>query len=237
VAISTQDADLLSDQLKNNPKVKISLFVSTRQVEKVQSYNLIADFKGTQHPEEYILIGAHVDSWYNTCGAHDDGAGCVQTIEIIRILRELNYKTQRSIRVVLFMDEELFQSGANAYAEYTQKNNVKHYAAIESDAGGFAPKTISVDAPDAVIAKLVNFTDLLKPYGLYSIIKGHTDVDIERLKPFGVPLIGNKPQNQRYFDYHHCGNDTFDKVNFRELQLSTTTLAGLVYLIDKYGIK
>lgn len=236
VALSAQDADLLSKKLKEGRNLKLKLNVDVEKVEKVTTYNLIADFKGAEKPDEYILIGAHIDSWYNTSGAHDDGAGCVQVVDIIRIFRDLNYQNKRSVRVVLFMDEELFQTGADAYAFYSKENKIKYCAAIESDAGGFSPRSFAIDGSESVFSKISSFQLLLKPYGIYYIYKGGTDVDIERLKQFNVPLIGNKPDVQRYFDYHHSSSDTFDKVNFRELQLGTCTLAGLVYLIDKYGL-
>jgi hypothetical protein len=236
-AISTQDAEFISQQLQKKVPLKFKLYINTESVDKITTYNLIADIKGTEKPDEYILLGAHIDSWYNTCGAHDDGSGCVQMVDVIRILKGINYKNKHSIRLVLFMDEELFQSGADHYAVYSENKKLKYLAALESDAGGFAPRGIAVDASDSVVNKLKTYISLLEPYGLYDIHKGSTDVDIERLKRFNVPLIGTKPNSQRYFDFHHNSSDTFDKVNFRELQFGTSTIAGLVYLIDTYGIK
>jgi carboxypeptidase Q len=235
VAVSTLDAEYLSRQLQENPHVQLHLTVKTSQIEKTVSYNLIADFRGKRFPDEYILAGAHVDTWYNTCGAHDDGAGCVQILEMARLFKRTNYQFNRSFRLVFFMDEELFQSGGASYASYTMDNHLKHYAALETDAGGSAPEFITVDTNDSIFNKISSFENLLAPYGLNKIKKGHSGVDIQPLKKFNVTLMGNNPQNQRYFDYHHCSNDTYNQVNYRELQMSVITMAGLLYLIDKNG--
>jgi uncharacterized radical SAM superfamily protein len=232
-ALSTYDCELLHSALKVNSALKISMDVQTRDINECTSYNIIADIKGSEFPDKYILIGAHIDTWYNTSGAHDDGAGCVQVLEIMRIMKELGYKNKCTFRFVFFMDEELFQTGAKAYSAYTSENKLQHIAAIETDAGGFAPRAFAVDAPDSIVNHLQSFIPLFKPYGLYSIYAGGTDADIQPLKKFNVPLIGNKPLSQRYFDIHHSGFDTFNQVNFREMQMATTTMVGLMYLLDK----
>ena len=237
VALSTYDAELLSSKLKTNSSLKLKLSVETKAIDDTKTYNIVADIKGSQFPDKYILIGAHIDSWYNCQGAHDDGAGCSQIIDIMRIMKELGYKNKYTFRFVLFMDEELSQTGCKVYANYTETNKIDHIAAIETDAGGFAPRTFAIDASDAALQQFRSFIPLLQPYGIFSMYAGDTDVDIDPLKKFNVPLIGVKPNMQRYFDFHHSGFDTFDKVNFRELQLSTTTLAAMMYLIDNYRIK
>lgn len=232
-ALSTYDCELLHGALKNNSALKLSIDIKANDINECISYNVVADIRGNEFPDKYILIGAHIDTWYNTQGAHDDGAGCVQVLEIMRVMKALGYKNRCTFRFVFFMDEELYQSGANAYGLYTGENKLQHIAAIETDAGGFAPRAFAVEAPDSFVTFLQTFIPFFKPYGLYSIYAGGTDTDIQPLKKFNVPLIGNKPLSQRYFDIHHSGFDTFDKVNFREMQMGTTTMAALMYLLDK----
>jgi hypothetical protein len=236
VAISTRDAELLGNKLKIAPDLKVKLTVNCKQYKPAESYNVIGEIKGQKMPDEIILIGAHIDAWYNTPGAHDDGAGCVQVVDVLRIFRELNVQPKRTIRVILFMDEEMKQTGAEEYAALTEKMNYRHYVAIESDRGGHTPRGFSIDADSSVINNIIRFKKYLEPYKVSDFNKGYGGVDIKRLKKYNVPLIGFYPDGQRYFDYHHSANDSFDKVHQRELQLGTASIASLVYLIDKYGI-
>ncbi len=236
VAVSTQDAEVLSSQLKKKPDLTVKLTVNCKQHKPADSYNVIGEIKGEKKPEEIILIGAHIDAWYNTPGAHDDGAGCVHVTDVLRIFKELKIKLKRTVRVVLFMDEEMEQTGADEYAALTEKLNIKHLVAIESDGGGHTPRGFSIDADSSTINTISAFRKYFKPYKASDFSKGYGGVDIKRLKKFGVPLIGLRTDNQRYFNYHHSKNDTFDKVNHRELQLGSASIASLVYLIDKYGI-
>jgi carboxypeptidase Q len=250
MAISTNDADTLSLELKKEPDLKIFLrMVNSEQLEAI-SYNVIAEIRGSEYPGEIIVFGGHLDAWDNGQGAHDDGTGVVQTIEVLRLFKKLGVKPKRTIRVIAFMDEEMDQRGAKAYADYaigrshspvpSSKFRVAraetHIAAIEADRGGTTPFGFSIDATDETVNKIQNWKSLLFPYGLYSFEKGGSGVDIRDLKPLGTALIALVTDSQRYFDYHHSPNDTFDKVNQRELQLGSFSIAALVYLIDTYGL-
>ncbi len=235
VAISTLDADLLSRYLAEEPGLKLKMRVSAYDT-IIESWNLIADIRGKEKPDEIILIGGHIDAWFNTEGAHDDGAGCVQAMDVLRIFKETGMENKRTIRAVMFMDEELYQSGGDAYARYSSENGLNHILAIESDAGAFMPIGMTFDAPAAVIKNLQEYHDLLKPYGGGFLKKGYGGVDIRPLKDLGVPLSGLNTSRQRYYDYHHCKSDTLGAVNRREMQMGTTLLSGLVYLVDKYGL-
>ena len=156
--------------------------------------------------------------------------------DVLRVFKELNIENKRSIRVIMYMDEELFQSGGKAYADYSEKNRVINYLAIEADAGGFSPEGFTIDANDSILQKLISYEDMLKPYGICYIKKGGTGVDIGPLKQFNVPLVGYRTNTQRYMDLHHSANDTFDKVHIRELQLGSGLISSLVYLIDQQGL-
>ena len=235
IAVSTNDAEKLSKALKTNPQLKVNIKVDAEDI-VTNTYNLIADLKGSEKPDEYIVVGGHIDSWHNTQGAHDDGVGCLQSTEVLRLFKEIGIKNKRSIRVVLFMDEELYQSGGNAYADYTRENKIKNYFALESDAGGFTPRFFTIDADQSIVTKIQEYHHFLEPYGIERLISGGSGVDIGPLKEFGVPLSGYRSDWQRYFDMHHCANDTFDKVNFREMQLGSAAMASLIYLIDQFDL-
>lgn len=235
-AISTIDANLLSEALANDKHLKVKMVINAEYFDEIHTYNLIADIKGSEFPDEYIIVAGHIDSWFNSPGAHDDGVGCVQAADVLRIFKELGINNRRSIRAIMYMDEELFQSGGNAYLTYSQNNNIKNYFALEADAGGFTPEGFSVDASDSIVALVSSYQELLEPYGIHYIKKGGSGVDIGPLKQMGVPLMGYRTDPQRYMDLHHSAYDTFDKVHIRELQLGSGNMAAIVYLIDKYGL-
>ena len=234
LSVSTNDADNLSRWLRSDPDLNVFLKTSCSELPEITSHNIIGEIRGTEHPEEVIAFGGHLDCWDICQGANDDGTGVVQTIDVLRLYRSLNLKPKRTIRVIVYMDEEMEQRGAKAYAEAAKGR--RHIAAIEADRGGFTPWGFSIDASDEQVKKVQSWKNLLLPYGLFYFEKGGSGVDIHDLKSQGVPLFGLVPDSQRYFDYHHSVNDSFDKVNIRELQLGTAAMAALVYLIDEYGL-
>lgn len=236
-AISTADADELSRLLKIRSAGAVSFYFKQQceMLPDVLSYNVIGELRGTEKPEEIIIAGGHLDSWDNGDGAHDDGAGVVQSIEALRLFRVLNIKPKRTIRCVLFMNEENGVRGGVKYAEQAKLKNEKHIAAIESDAGGFTPRGFGVEDADAV-ARMQQWLPLLKPYSIDYIQAGHGGVDIGPLKKQGTALVGYIPDSQRYFDYHHTAIDTFDKVNKRELELGAAAISSLLYLMSEYGV-
>lgn len=236
-AISTKGAEILSKQLKNDPNLKFYMRMTSENLPEVLSYNVIGEIKGTEKPDEIIVVGGHLDSWDLGEGAHDDGTGVVQSMEVLRLFKELGIKPKRTIRAVLFMNEENGLRGGRKYAEEAKAKGEKHIAAIESDAGGFTPRGFGIDGNDAQYAKTLTWKSLLAPYGLHELTRGGGGADIGPLKGQGtVALIGFKPDSQRYFDYHHTDIDTFETVNRREMQLGAASMASLVYLISQYGL-
>ncbi len=235
LGISTNDADKLSAWLTQDPTLKLYLRTTCKELTEVRNYNIIAEIRGSERPQEIIAFGGHIDSWDIEEGAHDDGVGVMQTIEVLRLFKTLGIKPKHTIRVVVFIDEEYAQRGAAAYAAFAKENG-KHIAAIESDRGGFTPQGFSIDASDEAVKKIQGWKPLLLPYNLWSVEKGGSGVDIRDLKPFGVPLIALVTDSQRYFDYQHAAGDSFDKVHPREMQLGSAAIASLVYLIDHYGL-
>lgn len=233
-AISTNGAELLSGMLTLNPDLRFYLRQTCRQFDDVKSYNVIGEITGSERPEEVIVVGGHLDSWDLGDGAHDDGAGCVQSMEVLRLLKETGYKPKRTLRVVLFMNEENGLRGGNKYAEEAKARKEKHIFALESDAGGFTPRGFSLDGTDQQLELVRSWKPLFEPYLIHLFQKGYSGADISPLAGDEILLAGLLPDSQRYFDHHHAANDTFEHVNKRELQLGAATMASLVYLIDKY---
>lgn len=235
-AISTNGADTLSALLKNNPGINFYFKMNCKTLHDEKSYNVVAELRGTEHPEEIIVVGGHLDAWDNGDGAHDDGAGIVQSIEVIRLFKMLGIKPKRTIRAVAFMNEENGGRGGAKYAEIAKLKKEKHIAAIESDAGGFSPIGFTMDVAPEVKTKINNYERLFKPYGVHNFSLHGGGADIGPLKEQGVALFGLLPDSQRYFDYHHTAIDTFDKINKRELELGAASMASLVYLLSEYGL-
>ncbi len=236
-AISTNGADYLSRALKLMPSLKFYFNQSCKVFPDVQSYNVIGEITGTEYPNKYMVIGGHLDSWDLGDGSHDDGAGCVQSMDVLRLFKEVGYKPKHSIRVVLFMNEENGLRGGRKYAEEAQLKNEEHVFALESDAGGFTPRGFSFDTDEANMKQIESWKELFKPYLIHYFEKGGSGADIGPLKNDKIVLAGLRPDSQRYFDHHHASNDTFDAVNKRELELGAATMTSLVYLMDKYGTK
>lgn len=235
-AISTNGADYLSNALKIKPDLKFYFKMTCRTYPDVQSYNVIGEIKGTTYPNTYMVVGGHLDSWDLGDGSHDDGAGCVQSMDVLRLLKEVGYKPKHSIRVVLFMNEENGLRGGRKYAADAKLKKEKHVFALESDSGGFTPRGFSFDTDEANFKQIASWKALFEPYLIHSFTMGGSGADIGPLKEPGMVLAGLRPDSQRYFDYHHAENDTFDAVNKRELELGSATMAALVYLIDSYGV-
>lgn len=235
-AISTNDANTLSTMLALNKNTKFYFSQTCRQLDDVQSYNVIGEITGSQFPNEYIIVGGHLDSWDLGDGAHDDGAGVVQSMEVLRLFKETGIKPKRSIRVVLFMNEENGLRGALKYSEVAKQKGENHIFSLESDSGGFTPRGFSFDCNDANFNQVLGWKDLFKPYLIHYFEKGGSGADVGPLKTNFNVLAGLRPDSQRYFDYHHAANDTFDAVNKRELELGAASMASLVYLFDKYGL-
>ncbi len=235
-AISTNGANLLSKMLKENPKTQFFFKQNCETLPDAPSHNVVGEIKGSEKPDEIIVVGGHLDSWDLAEGAQDDGAGCVQSIEVLRVLKALGIKPKRTIRAVMFMNEENGLRGGTKYADLAKQNNEKHIAAVESDNGGFAPRGFGIVGTEAQISKITVYKKLLADYGLHEIGKGGGGADIGPLGQQGTLLIGFKPDSQRYFDFHHAQTDKLEAVNERELNLGAASMAALIYLIDKYGL-
>lgn len=234
-AISTNDAEILSTVLKLDPNISFYFSQKCKVFPDVRSYNVIGEIRGSEFPDEIITVGGHLDSWDLGDGAHDDGAGCVQSMEVLRLLKETGYRPKRTIRVVLFMNEENGLRGGRKYAEEAKNKGETHLFALESDAGGFTPRGFSFQCRDDQFARVEEWKSLFEPYLIHYFEQGGSGADIGPLQNGETVLAGLRPDSQRYFDHHHAANDTFEHVNKRELELGAATMAALVYLVDKYG--
>lgn len=235
-AISTKGARLLSENLKANKQVEFSFKMNCKTLPDEISYNVVGEITGSEHPNQIIVVGGHLDSWDLGDGAHDDGAGVVQSMEVLRIFKALGIKPKCTIRAVAFMNEENGGRGGEMYAELAKLNKEKHIAAIESDAGGFSPRGFSSDVKKLQKEKIKSWKPLFAPYGITSFDRNGSGADIKKLKEAGVPCFELMPDSQRYFDYHHAATDVFANVNKRELELGGAAMAALVWMIEKYGL-
>ena len=235
-AISTNSAEKLSDLLKINPDLKFLLRQQCKQFDDVLSSNVIAEIKGSEYPDEIILVGGHLDSWDIGDGSHDDGAGIVQSMDVINIFRKINYIPKRTIRVVFFMNEENGLRGAKKYFKIAKEKKLNHVFALESVAGGFSPRGFSFTCNDSNFTKIQKWKKLFEPYLIHYFERGGSGADISLLETDQNVLAGLRPDSQRYFDYHHAENDKFNAINKRELELGTFAMATLIYLFDKYGV-
>ena len=235
-AVGLRDADRLAALLEAHADLSVSLFTHGYMLPDTLAHNVIGELKGTVFPDQYITVGGHLDSWDPAEGAMDDGAGCVQSIEVLRALRAIGYKPRHTIRVVLFANEENGGRGGRKYAAAAKEAGEQHLLGLESDAGGFTPRTFSLSLSDEKLALIRPWLELLRPYGTYAFEKGGGGSDTNPLQAAVGAVVGElRPDSQRYFDYHHARTDVLENVNKRELELGTVSMAALIYLVDKYG--
>lgn len=235
VAIGNISADILEAKCKSGI-VTAQLQSECRMYDSVASYNVIGEIIGSEHPGRFITVGGHLDSWDVGEGAHDDGAGCVQSIEVIRAFKAAGIRPKNTIRAVLFMNEENGLKGGFAYADSAWSKKEQHILAIETDAGGFSPRGIGLSMPAGKQEMIRSFRKLFLPYGIYNFEDEEGGADISVLHMMGVPAAGLMPDPQRYFDVHHTHNDVFEQVNHRELKMGAIALSGFIYIVDKYGL-
>jgi hypothetical protein len=235
-AISTVHANQLSELLKKEKSVRVHLKLTPRTLPDVESANVVGEITGSEKPNEIIVVGGHLDAWDKGQGAHDDGAGCMQAIEVVNLLKNMGVKPKRTIRAVMFMNEENGVRGGKAYPVAPERKGEKHIAALESDAGGHTPRGFSVKGDSTLLQKVLTWKPLFDMLESGRINIGYAGVDIDPLVATGVPGFGLVPDNHRYFDYHHSDNDTIDKVHPRELEMGAIVETLLCWLISEEGL-
>ncbi len=231
VAIGNTTADEL-EKLLQSQKVSAKLNSNCGMKGEKRSHSVIGEITGKKD-KSVIVVGGHLDSWDIGEGAHDDGAGIVQSIEVLRTFKKLGIQNNHTIRVVCFANEENGVKGGIQYGKTAKANNEKHLFALESDAGGFAPRGISLEMDDKKRNQIKGWTNLFLPYGVYNFEGTYSGTDIYPLRDMGVPTAELVPDSQRYFDIHHTEEDTFEKVNRRELLLGAVAMTQMIYMIDK----
>ncbi len=235
-ALSTSDADMISELLHEEPDISVYLKINSSTLPDVENHNVIGELRGAAVPDEVIVVACHLDSWDISVGAHDNAAGCAQAIQALALLKDAGLRPKRTIRAVLYANEEFGVSGGRGYAISPLREGERHIAAIESDRGGFLPIGFTIDSTDEVVGYFKRYVSLFQRLQMYQITKGFGGVDISPLKQSGTIAIGLLPDSQRYFDIHHSAKDTIDKVNPRELELGSIAMAILAYVISEDGI-
>ncbi len=230
-AVSTEDADLIARLVASGQRVRVRLRLGARTLPDKPSANVIAELRGRDKPDEIVVIGAHIDSWDVGQGAHDDGTGCVTMMHALTVLRKLGLRPRRTIRVVLFTNEENGGRGSAAYATRHASEIPKHVLAVESDGGGFAPRGFRVQGAAGALATTKEIVGLLGSVGATRARQGYGGADIGPLARRGVPALGLWVDGSRYFDYHHTHADTFDKVDAGDLAKNVAAVAVLAYVV------
>ncbi|WP_027379522.1 M20/M25/M40 family metallo-hydrolase [Chryseobacterium daeguense] len=231
VAIGNTTADELEALLKSQ-KITAKLNSNCGMKGEKLSHSVIGEITGKKD-QSVIVVGGHLDSWDVGEGAHDDGAGIVQSIEVLRTFKKLGIQNNHTIRVVCFANEENGVKGGIQYGKTVKEKNEKHLFAIESDAGGFAPRGISLEMDEENRKKIQRWRNLFLPYGVYNFEGTYSGTDLYPLHDMGIPTAELVPDSQRYFDIHHTEEDTFEKVNRRELLLGAVAMTQIIYMIDK----
>lgn len=231
IAIGPKSADELEQTLKNQ-KVFAKLNSNCTMKGEKLVHSVIGELTGKKD-QSVIVVGGHLDSWDVGEGAQDDGAGIVQSIEVLRTFKKLNIQNNHTIRVVCFANEENGVRGGEKYAENIKAKKEKHLFAIESDGGGFTPRGFGLVMTSEKRKQIQSWKTLFEPYGVTDFTLQYAGTDIEPMEDQGVALAELIPDSQRYFDIHHSEEDTFDKVNRRELLLGATVITQLIYMVDK----
>ena len=230
-AVSTAGAERLVALLRAGRRPVLRLVLDCETRPDVASHNVIGEIRGTSLPEEVVLVGAHLDAWDVGTGAHDDGAGCVQAIEALRIVKALGIAPRRTLRAVLFTNEENGLRGGRAYRAAHAAEAARHVFALESDRGGFAPRGFATDANPRALEVLRGVVALFARSGATALLPGEGGADIGPLAADGVVLAELLPDAQRYFDVHHSARDTLELVHPRELELGAGLIAALVWAV------
>lgn len=256
-AVSTEDADLLARLTKSASPVELEMMLGSRTLPDAESANVIGELRGREHPDEVVVIGGHIDSWDVGQGAHDDGAGVVMSMQALTTLRKLELRPRRTIRVVLFTNEENGLGGAREYARAHKEEISRHVAAIEADSGAFKPLGFRIETrePEAspeprppasrkprasdpppyadpvALARATEICALLSGVPATFVAAGHSGADISTLKAPGVSLLGLEVEGSKYFDYHHSDADTLDKVDPLDLRKDVAAMAAMAYVI------
>ena len=230
-ALTMEDAMMIGRLYDRGEKIIIKLNMEAKTLPDRWSRNVISEITGSKFPDEIIVIGGHIDSWDVGQGVHDDAGGCVAAWEALRLIKNMGLKPKRTIRCVLWTNEENGSRGNKAYRDMYLDDLDNHILAIESDAGVFAPKGFGFTGSDKAREIASNIHELLEPIGAQNISEGGRAVDIAPLNDLGVPVMSLKVDDSKYFWYHHSEADTFDKVDFKEFNRCIAAMATMAFVV------
>ncbi len=228
-AIAAEDAELIHRFLEAGETVKVTFTLSCKTLPDAESANVIGEIRGSENPDEVVVIGGHLDSWDVGTGAHDDGAGCVISMEALRLIRSLGLKPKRTIRAVMFTNEENGLRGGKAYAETYRAQLGNHVAAIESDSGGARPLGFGISAGPGATAIVKRLAAPLARFDANDVREGGGGADIHPMAAAGVPQLGLRQDSTHYFDIHHTMADTLDKIDAHDLAMNATAMAVMAW--------
>ncbi len=230
-AVSTLAAERLSALLAAGVDVRVKLELDCRTLGEAPSFNVVGELVGREQPDEIVVLGGHLDAWDVGDGSNDDGGGCCQTMEAVRLIASLGLRPRRTLRVVLFMNEENGLAGARAYYAGHAEEMDRHVLALESDGGCLAPRGFRSDGNPAAFAILAEIASLFEGVGADRLREGSGGADVGPMRASGVVTVGYDVDSQRYFDLHHSARDTLDQVSPREIDLGAGLIAALCYVV------
>jgi len=230
-ALTMEDAMMLSRIHDRGNKIIVKLDMNARMVADRWSHNVLGEIKGSVYPDEVVVVGGHIDSWDVGQGAHDDGGACIASWEVLRLIKELGLKPKRTIRCVMWTNEENGGKGNKGYRDMHLDEMDKHVLAIESDGGVFSPKGFGFSGNDSARKIVEEIHALMKPIGANTISEGGRAADVAPLNDEGVPVMSLKVDGSKYFWYHHTNADTFDKVDFNEFNRCIAAMAIMAYVV------
>ena len=230
-ALTLEDAMMLGRLYDRGEKIILKLEMEAKRAADRWSRNVIGQINGTTHPDEIVVVGGHIDSWDVGLGAHDDGGGCIAAWEAVRLIKELGLRPKRTIRCVMWTNEENGGKGNQAYRDMHMDELENHVLAIESDGGVFAPEGFGFTGSDAAREIIADIHQLMKPIQAHTLSKGGRAADVSPLNDKGVPVMSLKVDGSKYFWYHHTNADTFDKVDFYEFNRCVAAMAIMSFIV------
>jgi len=230
-AVTAEDADLIADLVRQGP-VRMKLVLTPQTLPDVESANVIGDIKGSEHPEQVIVVSGHLDSWDLGTGAIDDGAGVAVSMEVANLIQKLHLKPKRTIRVIAWMNEENGLAGSKQYAKDQEKEWMNHFAAMETDGGADHPLGINIKAKPEVKKTFAPVAAILQGSGagMLNLVE-HCGADIGPMEKAGVPAFSAIQDSRFYFNYHHTAADTLDKIVPKELAENSAVVAVAAYAL------
>ena len=231
-AIPAEDANRIQRLVNRGVKVRLRLKMEAKFDPDVESFNVVGEIRGSEKPDEIVLVGGHFDSWDPGTGASDDAVGCIVTWEAARLMKKLNIRPKRTVRVVLFTNEENGMRGGNGYRDQHAAQAANHVLAVESDSGVFAPAHLGFTGSDAAKKLMGEIVTLLTPLGMQDIVGGGGGADIGPISTLGkVPMLAYSGDSTKYFTIHHTPADTIDRIDPQEVSKAAASLAAMIYVV------